>query len=69
MQPLMAFLRRYRKRTSEFTDGEIIYCLKQIESYDKFNREIDSKLAKDLIPFKSYLISLRRSRNIDKILK
>jgi hypothetical protein len=66
--PLMAFLRRYRKGI-DFTDGEIIYCLKQIESYDKFNKEIDSKLAKDLIPFKSYLISLRRLRNIDKILK
>lgn len=65
---LISYLRKYRIG-EDFTDNDISNCLSQIDIYTKHNKELESSLAKDLKPFRSYLLSLRRSRIIEEIFK
>lgn len=62
---LISFL---RKKRESMKDGEIIYCLSQIERYELNNKEFDSKLAIRLKSFKSELISIKRSRKLNDVL-
>jgi hypothetical protein len=63
---LISFLRK--KDYELMKDGEIIYCLSQIERYELNNKELDSSLAIRLKDFKSELLSIKRSRKLNKIL-
>jgi hypothetical protein len=65
---LISYLRRYRLN-GDFTNDDISHCLSEIDIYTKHNKDLESSLARDLKPFRSYLLSLRRSRIIDEILK
>lgn len=76
-QALIGLIRRYDKGI-RLTDGEIIYCLNEIERYivatdndifrNAFKDNKEDKFLKKLIQFKSNLLAEKRLRVINKIL-
>jgi hypothetical protein len=72
-QALIGLLRRHDKGIS-LTDGEILYCLSEIERYivatnnDIFKDLIEDRFLIKLLEFKNFLLSEKRSRIISKIL-